>query len=205
MATSGVILAYLSPFLLAFGLLGTGSLDTLLAHRRELAYGIAAVVLFPPLFVPTLPLLAAFRYEWLQFSPPEIVLLAGLFFGAIGLLPAAFMQVALRGSFRAASHLGAAVRLVAHTPRVYVEAWVVSLGVSLGALAAGPLAPWALFWSYLVISHLFLQVLASWDTPEVRVRFSQAPLPRGSTKPPNPALQRPARVERWSAAAERKR
>jgi hypothetical protein len=45
-------------------------------------------------------------------------------------------------------------------------AWVVSLAVSAVSVAVVPLTPWMLFWSYLVISHVFLQVLASASKPE---------------------------------------
>ena len=75
------------------------------------------------------------------------------------LLPAAFLQVARHRRFRAAFNVGEAVRLVLTAPRLYCEAWLVSLGVSAAAVLLVPLTPWLLFWSYLVISHLFLQVL----------------------------------------------
>lgn len=40
-------------------------------------------------------------------------------------------------------------------------AWIVSLAVAAASVAIVPLMPWLLFWSYLTISHLFLQVLGA--------------------------------------------
>jgi len=39
------------------------------------------------------------------------------------------------------------------------------------ALASGPAAPWAIFWSYLVIVYAFNEALFRSNTPEVRRRF----------------------------------
>lgn len=159
-ASSGVILAYLTPFVIAYWAVGARSLDVFAAHQRELLMFVAAVVIFPPLALPGMPVLYAVRYDWLQFSAEEIALLGVLFFGPIVLLPAAFLQVAERRSFRAAFHLGRVVRLVSAAPALYLRAWIGSLTVSAVAVVLVPLVPWMLFWSYLVISHLFLQVLA---------------------------------------------
>ena len=98
-ASSGVILAYLTPFVVAFWWLGVRSTDQIVTHARELLTMLAAVMVFPPLAIPGMPVLYVIRYEWLQFSAAEIELLV-------------------------------------------------------------PLAPWLLFWSYLAISHLFLQAAA---------------------------------------------
>jgi hypothetical protein len=60
-------------------------------------------------------------------------------------------------------------------PRFYVEAWIVSLVVSAASAVAIPLTPWMLFWSYLVISYVFLQVLREAmpaASPHVRVTRS---------------------------------
>ena len=167
-ASSGVILGYLSPFLAGYWILGMRTPAVPLEHSRELATFAAAVVAFPPLAIPTLPLVYAVRYDWLDFSLAEICLLAGVFLGAILLLPAAFLQVARHRRFAAAFNVPAAVRLVALVPRLYVEAWAVSLVVSAVSVLLVPVTPWMLLWSYLVISHVFLQALAR---TEVTIRL----------------------------------
>lgn len=161
LASAGVILAYLSPFLITYWLVGVRDLALLTAHGREVAVFVGAVLLFPPAAVPGMPLLYAIRYEWLHFTAAEIATLAFLFFAGIITLPAAFLQVAHHRRFRAALNPAAALRLIATVPRLYAEAWVVSLAVSAVAVLVVPLAPWLLFWSYLVISHVFLQVLGA--------------------------------------------
>ena len=93
-----------------------------------------------------MPALYAARYDWLQFSAWEIALLTVLFFGPIVLLPSAFLQVSQQRRFSAAFHVGRVARLIHAAPVV-------------------PLTPWLLFWSYLTISHLFLQVPARVGTP----------------------------------------
>jgi hypothetical protein len=134
-ASSGVILAYLTPFVIAYWILGLSSFDALAAHRRELLIFAAAVMAFPPLALPGMPALYAARYDWLQFSAGETALLALLFFGPIVLLPSAFLQVAQQRRFSAAFHLGRVVRLVAAAPRLYLQAWLGALTVSAGAVA----------------------------------------------------------------------
>jgi hypothetical protein len=165
-ASSGVILGYLTPFFIAYWLLGVRTASAPLEHWREIVIFAAAVVLFPPLAIPTLPGLYALRYNWLHFSAAEISLLVVVFLAAILLLPAAFLQVAQHRRFRAAFNVSAAWRLVASVPRLYFEAWTVSLAVSAVSVLIVPLTPWMLFWSYLVISHVFLQALASASKPE---------------------------------------
>lgn len=159
-ASSGVILGYLAPFVVLYWLLGVMSWDLLLTRWREIGRFIAAVVIFPPLALPALPPVYAARYEWLHFAPLEIALLIVLFFAPIALLPAAFLRVAHHRHFAAAFNVVAATRLIARAPRAYIEGWIASLAVSAAAVVILPLAPWLLFWSYLIISHMFLQVLA---------------------------------------------
>jgi hypothetical protein len=174
-ASSGVILVYLAPFVVMYWLLGVRSWDLLLTHWREIGRFVAAVVIFPPVALPLLPPLYAARYEWLQFSPIEMALLIVLFFAPIAMLPAAFLQVAHHRRFGAAFNVRAAARLIARAPRAYVEGWIVSLAVSAAAVVILPLAPWLLFWSYLSISHVFLQVFAhaSANGANIRVLSSE--------------------------------
>ena len=160
-ASSGVILTYVSPFLIAYWLLGVDDFGVLRQHWSELAVFAGGVALFPPAAVPGMPVLYAMQYDWLHFTGAEIVLLAILFVAGIMTLPAAFLQVARHRRFRAALNVSAALRFIAYSPRLYVEAWFLSLVVSAVAVLVVPLAPWLLFWSYLVISHVFLQALGA--------------------------------------------
>jgi Protein of unknown function (DUF4013) len=160
-ASSGVILAYLAPSLVAYWVAGVRDVGALSQHWRELAVFAGAVVVFPPLCIPILPVAYAVRYDWLDFTIAEVALVLGLSLGGILILPAAFLQVAQHRRFSAAFRTGAALRLIAAVPRLYAEAWVVALSVSALAVLVLPLAPWLLFWSYLVISHLFLQTLGA--------------------------------------------
>ena len=159
-ASAGVILAYLGPFLVSYWLLGVRSAGDALHHWYELVTFAASVAAFPPLAVPALPVLYAMAYDWLEFSVADTCVLIVLSLGPITVLPAAFLQVARHRRFRAAFNVRAALRLIASVPRLYVEAWLVSLAVSAVAILLVPLTPWLLFWSYLVISHVFLQALA---------------------------------------------
>lgn len=155
-----VTLTYLAPFLIAYWTLGLTSVDAVREHWRESILFAASIVIFPPLALPALPVWYAIHYDWLQFTRAEIALLGALFIGGILILPAAFLQVAQRRRFLAALDVVSALRLVAAVPRLYAEAWIVSLIVSAASVAVVPLTPWLLFWSYLVISHLFVQLLA---------------------------------------------
>ena len=179
-ASLGVTLVYLTPFLIAYWMLGVRTPDAAAAHWREIAKFIGGVILFPPAALPTLPVLYAVWYDWLHFTVAEMSLLIILFVGAILLLPAAFLQVAQHRRFLAALDVVSAVRLVARVPRLYAEAWFVSLAVSAVAVLVVPLAPWLLFWSYLIISHLFLQALAACAEPR---RTSRAPRWQEATSP----------------------
>lgn len=162
-ASLGVILGYLAPFFVGYWLLGVRTAAAPFEHWRELGAFAAAVIVLPPVAIPALPVLYGLRYDWLQFSAAEIALLIVLSIGVILFLPAAFLQVARHRRFRAAFNVIAAVRVIAGAPRLYLEAWIVSLAVSALSVATVLLAPWMLFWSYLVITHLFLQVLGRAD------------------------------------------
>lgn len=161
LASSGVILTYLAPTGFAYWALGLRHVESLWHHWREIAAFTAAIVVFPPVSIPILPVLYAITYDWLAFTSAEIAGLLALSLATIFVVPAAFLQVAQHRRFSAALDAGAALRLIASQPRLYVEAWVVSLAASAVAVVLVPLTPWLLFWSYLTISHLFLQVLGA--------------------------------------------
>jgi hypothetical protein len=166
-----LIVSHFSPFLLLYWWLGLDSLHALSAHAGSVASFFGLIVLSPPLFLPTLPFLFAWVQPWISFTPVDIGVLAVLFVGALFILPASFVQIGLYGTFRAGFKARSAWRFVLEQPRVYLEAWVFSLIVSAIAISLGPLMPWGLFWSYLVILHLFVDALTHWDVPEVHERF----------------------------------
>lgn len=174
LGAEAVILAYFTPFLAAYWALGRTSWAPLAEHPVEILAFFAGIVVFPPLFLPALPLVYAQRYEWLQLSPGEAAFLLALFLATVFVLPAAFVQVSLCGRYRAAARIGAALRFIGRSFGAYCEAWCLSLLASAAAVAAGPLAPWGLFWSYLVILYTFNEVLVRSDTAEARARFAKS-------------------------------
>ena len=171
---SGVILAYFTPFLIAYWWVGAASLSQVIAHSQELLLFLGAIALLPPVFLPALSFAYPLWYPWLDYSAFEIAFLAALAAGAVFVLPAAFAQVALRGHYGAAFHLRSAGSFLVHNLRLYLEAWLLSLAVTAVAVLSGPLAPWLLLWSYLVILHAFTEALSRWNTDEVRARFQRS-------------------------------
>ena len=99
-----------------------------------------------------------------------------VFLATAFVLPAAFLQVSLRGRYRDACRLGRALGFIARHPRLYLEAWSLSLAATALALASGPLAPWGIFWSYLAIVHAFNEALARSGEPGVREVFRDSRL-----------------------------
>lgn len=169
-----VILSHFSPFLACYWLFGLDSAADFAAHWRETLGFFVSIAVFPPLFLPTLPVAYAVRFSWLSFSGAETAILAALFAGAVFILPASFVQVGLHGSYSAAFRAASAWRFALLSWREYLEAWAISLAVSAAAVCLGPFMPWGLFWSYLVILHLFMDALVKSDTEEVRCRFARS-------------------------------
>ena len=97
-----VILCHFSPFLACYWLFGLDSTADFTLHWREIAWFFVAIGMFPPAFLPTLPIAYALWFPWLHFSPGEMAVLAMLFVGAFFILPASFVQVGLYGNFRSA-------------------------------------------------------------------------------------------------------
>jgi len=157
--SSGVILGYLSPALVLFLLFGARDTRVALAHSGELGAAVVAMVVFPPVAIPGLPVLAYWRWPWFTIAPMPTLVVLTLFLAAIVVLPSAFLRVAETGRYTAAFQVATAARFAWANARAYAEAWAVSLAVSAAAVIVLPLMPWLLFWSYLVILHAFLQVL----------------------------------------------
>jgi hypothetical protein len=169
-----VIIAHFSPFLILYWAFGLQSARDAAAHWREMAVFAAAIAAFPPLFLTTLPVVYAWQFSWLTFSMGEVAILGLLFVGAFFILPASFVQVGMYGNYAAAFRARSAWRFVLRNPRLYSEAWFISLVVSALAVFMGPFMPWGLFWSYLVILYVFLDALAHSRTDAVRERFSRS-------------------------------
>ena len=178
--SAGVILAYFTPFLLMYWLLGLESPAAAQAHVWIILSFLLAVVLLPPVSLPLLPPLYALRFSWITFSPAETALLALLFAGTVFLMPAAFLEVSLTGRFRTAFRLLHMLRFITARPRYYLEAWFMSLLATFLALLTGPLAPWGIFWSYQVIVYAFNNALFYWPQPDVQERFRHSRFKGGS-------------------------
>jgi hypothetical protein len=185
----GVILAYFTPFLTLYWVLALDSLSGAVERWREIGLFFLILPCFVPLTMPGLLLVYPRWYPWMSFSASDVVVLATLFAATTFLLPGAFMQVSLYRRFRLALRIDRVVRLIASAPGAYVEAWAISLTATVGALLGGPLLPWSIPWSYLVIGFAFNNALALSTHPAVTERFAGSKLLGTSIlAAPNPAL-----------------
>jgi hypothetical protein len=150
-----VILAYYSPYLLCFWLLGTTGATS---HWPAIAFFVAAVVILPPVGVSLMPTIYCWLFSWVQISPALAALLAVLFLVPTFLLPAAFMQVLQARSFLAARRLDWMVAFICGNWQAYLEAWAISALAAVIGLLMLPLAPWGLFWSYPAITYAFQSI-----------------------------------------------
>jgi Protein of unknown function (DUF4013) len=171
-----VILGYYVPFMVLYASLAfEPSLDGARQALAILAF-FGLIVVFPPLFLPVLPPLYSFLFPWVQLTAPETALLVFVFVGTAFVLPAAFVQVSVTGRYRTAFRASHVARFIAGHPVVYCEAWVLSLTASAIGVAMGPLAPWGLFWSYIVILHAFTAAFVRCGRAEVLAAFKASPL-----------------------------
>jgi hypothetical protein len=173
-----VIVAHFSPFLFCYWWFGLDSLREMRVYWLEALSFMGAIAAFPPLFLTTLPVTYAFAFSWLSFSLVEVAILTLLFVGAFFILPASFVQVGRYGDYASAFKARSAWRFALVNWSLYLEAWIISLIVSGIAVFMGPFMPWGLFWSYLVILHVFLDALSQSNTRGVRERFMHSTLLR---------------------------
>jgi hypothetical protein len=171
LGAAGVILTYYLPFLGLFWGLALDELAVALRHPGEIALFFLAVSLLIPLVLPLLPPLYWFLFPWVRLSRVEALVLGLVFSATTFVLPAAFLQVSLRGRYRDAFRLDRLLGFIARYPRLYLEAWSLSFVATALALATGPLAPWGIFWSYLAIVHAFNEALARSGESGVREAF----------------------------------
>lgn len=175
-AAAGIILVYYVPFLALFWFLALDDVSVAGQHVPEIAFFLIAVPLLIPISLPLLPPLYWRLFPWVHLSIPEMFLVGAVFWGTAFFMPAAFLQVSLTGRFMPAFRVARIVRFVWETPRAYVEAWAGSILATALAFLSGPLAPWGIFWSYLVIVHAFNDALTRWPALEVVERFRNSTL-----------------------------
>jgi len=169
---AGVILIYFVPFLLAFVWMAIDDWSAVRDHVVELVVFGVAILLLLPICLPLVPPLYWYLFDWIELSGVEMVLVGLLFWGTTFVMPAAFLQVSLRGRFAAAFRIDRVAMFVGRNLATYLEAWAISVTATAAALASGPAAPWGIFWSYLVIVYAFNEALFLSNTLEVRRRFS---------------------------------
>ena len=162
----GVIITYYSPYLISFWLLGLGFaahgpdafFQAMITHWPALLCFVCAVVILPPIGVSLMPAAYCYLFPWVSLSPGEMILLMVLFMVPTFLLPAAFMQVLLARSFRAAFRIRNMLAFISGNFLAYIQAWIISgLAAVLGLLLL-PFAPWGLFWSYPAITYAFQSI-----------------------------------------------
>jgi uncharacterized protein DUF4013 len=172
----GVILGYYLPFLALYASVAFGPSLRSAAHLPEIVSFYALIVIFPPVFLPVLPWLYASVFSWVQLTPIEIAAFALLFLATAFVLPAAFVQISVTGRFRTAFRVPAVARFIVQHPRLYCEAWTLSLMASAAGVCMGPLAPWGLFCSYIVILHAFTEAFLRTGRADVIAAFAASPL-----------------------------
>ena len=173
---TGIILVYYLPFLCLFWFLALDDVAVVRRHVLEIVCFLFAIPLLIPVSLPLLPPLYWYLFPWVHLTLPEMFVIGAVFWGTAFFMPAAFLQVSLTGRFLPAFRVARIVRFVLETPRAYLEAWVLSLLATALAFLVGPLAPWGIFWSYLVIVHAFNDALIHWRAPEVAERFRRSAL-----------------------------
>jgi len=168
---AGIILIYFVPFLLGFLSMAIDDWSGVRDHAVELAVFGVAILFLLPICLPLIPPLYWYLFDWIELSGVEMVVIGLLFWGTTFVMPAAFLQVSLRGRFAAALRVDRVVMFVGRNLPTYLEAWAISVIATPAALPSGPAAAWAIFWSYLVIVDAFNEALFRSNTPEVRRRF----------------------------------
>jgi len=174
----GVILAYFTPFLILYWSLAISQPGDLVARWREIGLFFLCLPVFLLVTMPGLLIGYPTWHPWMDFSVAEVVVLSVVFAGTTFIIPAAFMQVSLYRRFRAALRVDRVIRLIVAAPGLYLEAWSISLVALAIAVLCGPLLPWGLVWSYLVIGFAFNQALVLSGLPGVEERFRNSMLLR---------------------------
>ncbi len=162
-----VIVTYSSPALLLFWLPGIHTMSALSQSVLPAILLLTGIIVLPPLAIPLLPPLCLRLFPFLTPSPAALAGCGVLLMAAVFVLPAAFLNVSITGSIRSACRIDRAVLFITRNPRLYLEAWAISLAATAAAFLSGPFCPWGLFWSYLAILSAFNQALVKSDGDEV--------------------------------------
>jgi len=171
---AGVILSYYAPFLAIFWFVAIPRPEVALEHLVEIGLFFVLILFLIPVFLPLLPLLYGFWFPWIEISPAGAAVASVVFWATAFLLPAAFLQVSIHGSFREAFRLRRVICLIWQHFPLYLEAWALSLVATVASVLTGPLAPWGIFWSYLVIIFAFNNVLACSQDPAIATTIRRA-------------------------------
>lgn len=170
----GVIFVYMIPFFLLYWILGVKSLETFMTNGFLVVGFFICIILLPPICIPGLPIVYAWQFEWVELIPFEWGVLSLLFLGTVFCLPSAFLRVTLKKRFSAAFDVREVLNFIVKNIWAYVEAWILSIAVTLISILSLPLFFWTVIWSYMVIIHAFNQVLRQSDMPGVKERFSES-------------------------------
>ncbi len=164
-----VIFSYYAPLYLALLLL-LSTKDVTPGASWLLPIGLCLLFpLFSPLSFP-----AATLYWTLIGEPPlgwgTGAVLLMLFALVTFLIPAAFLQVSVSGSYWSAFRVFEAVSLIRTRFNAYVRAWIDSICLSLFGHFAFPFSPWGVVWSYLGIIFAFNSTLVQ-GAKDPRISF----------------------------------
>lgn len=159
-AASTVIAVYSMPSLVLFWIAGIHTASDLSQLVLPAIVFFAGVLALPPLAIPLLPPIYLHLFPDLSPSPEALAGCGLLFSATVFLLPAAFLNISRTGLVRSAYRIDRAALFIMRNPRLYCEAWALSLVATAVAILLGPFCPWGLFWSYLAILSAFNQALA---------------------------------------------
>ena len=167
-----VIMVYFMPYMLTFWLMALNGADNPAQHAWEIGLFFLLMPICLPACMLGLPVLFVQILPWIAISAWQIVALGAIFSATLFVMPAAFGQLSLHGTFRSALHLYAVLRLIRRAWRGYLEAWSIALLATAVAFLLFPLAPWGIFISYLVASYAFNNALALAPDQTCRLRFA---------------------------------
>jgi hypothetical protein len=168
---AGVVAVYFVPFLVCYWVFAIDNVAVAAAHWRQIVLFWVLIFCFLPLTMPGFLFAFPAWNAWMSFSHIEMAVLVAVFCITLFVVPAAFLQVSLHRRFACALRMDHALRLICSIPRAYIEAWAIALTATMIALVSGPLMPWGIVWSYLVIGFGFNNALATSDAAAVRERF----------------------------------
>ena len=171
---AGVILIYFIPYTLLFWVLALGGPSVAVEHWLAIAVFFIALPLCIPVCMAGLPVLYLRIFPWVSLTGGEFVILALVFCGTTFIIPAAFAQLSLNRTFSSAFRLRPIFRLICGDFRMFVEAWLLSLVSTACAFASFLFFPWGVFYSYLVNTYAFNNLLALSADDEVRKKLAAA-------------------------------